>query len=224
MFDLRTVTLVCIDTNHPEAGAHSVAESRKSVKFGRILFVGPRRPATIPDEAQFIQVAPFPDVRDYSRFVLSKLPGLIQTSHCLIVQHDGFVRNPQAWTDDFLKYDFIGAPWWERDRWVVGNGGFSLRSKRFLEAASTLPFKGEYIEGEIVPPPEECEDWFCTMTHRSEMEAKGITFAPVPLAMRFSVEYELPNDLKAMWPNEGRDTFGFHSWKRSDVQHLKPEP
>mgnify|MGYP007089526558 CR=1 FL=1 len=50
--------------------------------------------------------------------------------------------------DDFLKFDYIGAPWNERLPWIaecglklaVGNGGFSLRTKQtMLNAITKFP-------------------------------------------------------------------------------------
>ena len=47
----------------------------------------------------------------------------------LVIQHDGYVLDGNSWSDDFYKYDYIGAPWLYSDGKNVGNGGFSLRSK-----------------------------------------------------------------------------------------------
>lgn len=66
----------------------------------------------------------------------------VDTDYCLIIHDDGFIVNPHLWTDDFLKYDYIGAPWylginrgltWLQDRHnLVGNGGFCIRSKKLM--------------------------------------------------------------------------------------------
>jgi hypothetical protein len=74
---------------------------------------------------------------DYNAFVVCDLGEYFSTSHCLLIQEDGYVLDYQAWSDEFLEYDYIGAPWYDN---VVGNGGFSLRSKRFCETASNLAF------------------------------------------------------------------------------------
>ena len=53
----------------------------------------------------------------------------------LIIQHDGFILNHKAWDNEFLNYDYIGAPvYWMGNKLIeVGNGGFSLRSKKLLK-------------------------------------------------------------------------------------------
>lgn len=87
------------------------------------------------------------DIREYSRFVLQDLHTYIETSHVLIVQADGFVLNPGLWNPGWLDYDYVGAPWPETLRvgkYViplanrVGNGGFSLRSRRLLKMTAPI--------------------------------------------------------------------------------------
>jgi hypothetical protein len=49
----------------------------------------------------------------------------------MIFQWDGFPLNEQNWNDNFLSYDFIGAPHFSQiHNSIVFNGGFSLRSPR----------------------------------------------------------------------------------------------
>ena len=53
----------------------------------------------------------------------------------LLIQWDGYVVNPEAWDPAFLGCDYLGAKWyWHDDGMRVGNGGFSLRSRRLLDA------------------------------------------------------------------------------------------
>ena len=115
--------------------------------------------------------------------------------------------NTKAWTNDFLKYDYIGAPWiffrckddWEM-KTRVGNGGFSLRSKRLLKEASALTSR----EKRVHP-----EDAYVTKGIGEELKSKGISFAPADLAMRFSVE-------KALYTGQ----FGFHG-RKSTIKRNK---
>ena len=51
------------------------------------------------------------------------------------MQWDGYAVNPGAWDAAFLDCDYLGAKWsWHKDAMRVGNGGFSLRSRRLLLA------------------------------------------------------------------------------------------
>jgi hypothetical protein len=59
---------------------------------------------------------------------------------------------------------------------AVGNGGFSLRSRRFMEACSRII--------KIMHP----EDHHICRTYRKQLEAEGMRFAPIEVAERFSFE------------------------------------
>ena len=79
--------------------------------------------------------------------------------------------------DDFLAWDYIGAPWVYKNRpSEVGNGGFSLRSRALLQATMSLPWDGH-----------EPEDAAICRTMRPQLESQfGLKFAPLNLAARFS--------------------------------------
>jgi Protein of unknown function (DUF5672) len=72
---------------------------------------------------------------------------------------------------------------------VVGNGGFSLRSRKLLLALQSLQ-----------PDPSEPEDMAICVTLRPRLEREfGIRFAPLEVAQRFAIEY-----------GPHRPAFGFH--------------
>jgi Protein of unknown function (DUF5672) len=95
-------------------------------------------------------------VSQLSRFIIHDVPDQVKTSHVLFVQNDGYPINPSSWTDDFFRYDYLGAPvrwdawlhlvppgipyqpFYVKDLWEVGNGGFSLRSVNLLRQCSQL--------------------------------------------------------------------------------------
>jgi hypothetical protein len=118
------------------------------------------------------------------------------------------VVNPQKWNNSFLEYDYIGAPWdLPKDSFSlrdskgnlcrVGNGGFSLRSKKLLSLASELnlewkPYFGFYNE-----------DGFYCCHNREIYENYGCKFAPIHVASHFSQE-QIIEENKNIIP------FGFH--------------
>lgn len=131
------------------------------------------------------------DLPGYSEFIVKKLDSLISTEHVLICQADGFGRNIEHWTDEFLEYDYIGACWPNHE---VGNGGLSLRSKRFLGASAALQ------------SPDLPEDAYLCQYHRKELESQGIRFAPMELALRFSFEHPVEGvnwDKSQSWGTHG---------------------
>jgi hypothetical protein len=109
----------------------------------------------------------------------------------LVVQWDGFILDASCWQDRFLEFDYIGATWPQfRDEHDVGNGGFSLRSRRLLEAC-----RDPFISSAGI------EDVTICRTYRAWLEREhGIRFAPREIAESFAYEREPPQG----------PTFGFH--------------
>lgn len=115
-----------------------------------------------------------------------EVPKCVKTSHMLLIQWDGWVLDGKRWTDEFLSYDYIGAPWpWHPNK-RIGNGGFSLRSTRLMRSLSSF---------DIIGPEDDC---LCRR-YRPYLEAHSFSWAPEDLAARFSFEHG---------PKE--PTFGFH--------------
>jgi hypothetical protein len=206
--NLKDVTLVCIDcTRKVFLGHRAVQKSMEQCDFGAIKF--------LTDKIGFPNSVPMGTVSDmagYSNFCIRELHKHVDTTHCLLVQHDGYVLNGGAWEDEFLKHDYIGAPWGGVN--LVGNGGFSLRSKRLLEACSKM--SGD-------PHPED--DFICRR-NRAGLESMGISFAPKPMADRFAVEGASFVWKDYAWNSDGRfwsGQFGFHSYL-TPLSNLKDRP
>lgn len=170
------------------------------------------------DKKDVFKINSLNSTEDYSRFVITDLWRYVSTDYVLLVQHDGFILNPAAWTDTYLDYDYIGAPWlvgeWSVDNFsfprgllgksIVGNGGFSLRSKKILELTSELAQEGKM---ENMHP----EDVSICVWHRALLEDRGIKFAPVELAKKFSFEAESMDHCS--WDSQ----FGFHGLRWTDI-------
>lgn len=149
---------------------------------------------------------------EYTEFMIYELPQFIDTEFCITIQHDGFIINPTLWSEDFLKYDYIGAPWigWHINN--VGNGGFSLRSKKFLSSAKTLKynskiqFQAHIPAGELITP----EDWFVCNYSYYNMLKMGVKFPNIFQAYKFAVEH--PSNIKQYNRNilSTYNSFGFH--------------
>jgi hypothetical protein len=202
MINLDNVTLLCVDCIHPQLALKAIDISTRGINFGKIKLITDVSNRTIGSSVNINNLFVYTtglvtDIRTYSKFIINNLINYIDTDYCLIIQYDGYVLNPSAWDYRFLDYDYIGAPWWDR---VVGNGGFSLRSKKFLEATSKLGIK-DINSGE--------DDILCRQ-YRSILENMSIRFAPYELASKFSIEYCGPNGYK--WNGE----FGFHDF-RTDI-------
>ena len=135
MLDLPGVTLCCVDTVHPDLALRALRRSAAGVRFARTLLLTDRAPDAPDIELRLIPALGSREA--YSLFILKSLVDYIATAHVLLIQWDGFVINPQAWRDEFLACDYIGAKWFWRDSSLrVGNGGFSLRSRETAAGAA----------------------------------------------------------------------------------------
>ena len=127
---------------------------------------------------QGVPIAPITSSRAYSDFMLTQLVDHVETDHCLIIQWDGHVLDVSRWLPDFLAYDYIGASWPQfTDGHDVGNGGFSLRSRRLMQLCRTPDFA-----------PSHPEDVAIARVNRAWLESRGMRFAPRALADRFAAE------------------------------------
>jgi len=170
------------------------------------------------ENANVIKIDEIKSVEEYSKFIIEKLDEYVDTSHVLLIQYDGFILNPDAWSDNFLEYDYIGAPLlvrqmhinklgWSRNllgEYLVGNGGFSLRSKKLLSLTANLAKQNFFDK-------YHPEDMVLSLYNREYLESQGINFAPLPIAKQFS--YEAVDMENYSWDGQ----FGFHGLKWTDI-------
>jgi len=200
--DLPTVTLVAVTSVALGPTIAALQASMAQCKFAEVLLLSDRQPAPGIDRTiQWRQIRPLVSRADYSQFMLRELAAHLATTHALCIQWDGFVLRGEAWEPALFDHDYIGAVWPQFiDGHNVGNGGFSLRSRRLLEACRDLPFDASEPEDLII-----CRRW------RSHLEGEGFRFAPESIARRFSYERTQPRG----------DEFGFHG-AFNLVRHVSP--
>jgi hypothetical protein len=178
----------------------AISKSIAELPGSRGLLISTARPAGLPDDIEWRGISPL-DYRQYSLFVMFSLQYFISTDYCLIVQDDGWVLDGKNWSDDFLNYDYIGAPChaafvgkelvlayqWvgEANPTVIQNGGLSLRSKKLL-SGPTANGALYYFSDEKVFQNEDVQ---LTGIFRRQLEGMGIKFAPDSIAKNFSIEY-----------------------------------
>jgi hypothetical protein len=142
--------------------------------------------------------------QDYSEFLIKKLHDHIDTSHVLVTQYDGFAVKSEYWNEKYLEYDFIGPPTSlsfppiksileechiDKTGWFVGGGGFSLRSKKLLQALQD-PTITTHFYNHKNNSYWHSEDVTICIIYKDYLEKEyGIRFAPVELAIDFGAEY-----------------------------------
>lgn len=190
---LPEVTLCCVDTRLPELALDAMLLCMEKAEFGAaLLFTRPGHGLKhVPASIRVIELDNITSIEAYSHFLLKGMRPYLATSHMLIVQWDGYVLDPAMWRDDFLNVDYIGAVWPQyKDAHRVGNGGFSLRSARLLDALTSNDIQ-----------PHHPEDVCIARTYRTLLERRwGIRFADESLAHRFAFERE----------RQTPSSFGFH--------------
>ncbi len=136
------------------------------------------------------------------------------TEYVMLIQSDGFPLRKGL--PDFIgAYDYIGAPWgrasWYTNlvfpypKYCVGNGGYTLRSKRLCQMASFfyrrkyrhLPY-GYFLADDV---------YYCKTLPRFERSCrKTMVYAPPEVAGRFAFESN-----REFYARDGEMPLGFHS-------------
>ncbi|MCR6479460.1 hypothetical protein NU688_25100 [Variovorax sp. ZS18.2.2] len=223
----KKITLVSV-TGLPDArgAAMALQHSQAQMPGARALLCSPQAPANLAPGIAHVPIASL-NYHEYGWFMMFALWRVVQTEFALVVQEDGWVVNADNWRDEFLDFDYIGAPihlakidtpegtyWRNRFEWAdelqkpghvvtpIQNGGFSLRSRRFMRALVDHP----HIRVEI-PPPDAVEgdplkmhwqhnalleDVQLSGVLRPALEAVGMRFAPLEMARSFSIEHAGP--------------------------------
>lgn len=201
---LIAVTSIDID-EHAAALRHSRHEMEKAgIKVHDVCLVC-HRPPWDRQGLRLVQLSHAIDILSYARFQVRKLHQVIETDFILNIQADGFVTNASLWTDDFLRYDYIGAPWARpqgKNGARVGNSGFSLRSRRWHTWSGVM-----YPQEQMIPYDDEGDDIWFTQVNHQWFRDKCLKVAPIDLAARFSLEQDIPE-----YPGRTiHDTFGSHA-------------
>lgn len=178
----KDLSILAIDFGTHELTALAIEQTLQCIEPKEIIVVSDKN---LYPGSTWVPCKPVRNYLQYNELMLKWTYPLVDTAHTLYVQYDGFAVNKDCWTDDFLKYDYIGAIWPHiPETHNVGNGGFSLRSKRLLEACRDpsiqITDSKEWLAN---------EDHLIGATHRRFLEHKYlIKFAPASVAKKFSYE------------------------------------
>lgn len=188
---LPNVTLVALTGKDFLPHLESVQKSCEGIEWG---------------DVKIIYQPTIKSIDDWNRNIIKDLYKYVETSHALLIHADGYVTRPDLWRQEWLDYDYIGAPWPlptddysyrdESGNIVRVGNSVSLRSRKLMELVSTREWKPYYGNTN--------EDGFITCHNRNWLESQGCKFAPLEEAIHFSKEHEIPE-------NVGIETFAFHS-------------
>lgn len=225
---LPQVTLVAMTSVNVTATIKAMEYSMKGIEFGDAVLITHRKPFGLPKTIRYSHTSKLTNIDDFNYKMVYELGDHIKTEYALIVHADGFVVNPQMWRDEFLDYDYIGAPWplpKEGDtttyRDIYGNicrvgNSAGIRSKRLMDfpKKANVPWEGEYVFGKMW----FYEDGFICCKIRHLLEAEGMRIAPLDVAKYYSHEQMIPEV-------QGITPFAFHKWEGTNAQYpnfIKP--
>jgi Protein of unknown function (DUF5672) len=191
MLNLNQLTLLCIDNRTPQLSIWAMQQCLNRAQFGRaILVTDCAKVSSKPHNIELIQAPPINSIHDYSMYLMSDLGSMIEGTHALIMQWDSFIIDETQWDTRFLEYDYIGAPWPHHPETPVGNGGFSLRSKKLFATLQDPRFIKSH-------PEDQC---ICIFNRALLEDELALKFAPVEIAKKFAFEREYS------------ESFGFHGF------------
>ena len=206
---LSNVTLLAATSSEMDAAQVSMRISLHNIEFGAAKLLCSSAPEKKYPDIEYVSIPKLNSVDDYNKIIFQDLHKYFETSHCLIVQADSFVVNSDLWKEEFLEYDYIGGPWPNKiqhnsevllhlEKNPVGNGGFSLRSRKLVETTAKINFNSLNF-------PVKAEDVVICYYLYQEMIDSGIRFAPPELAAQFSME-----NVDNLYGQNVNSVFGFH--------------
>ena len=189
---MKHLTIAIIDTAHHVLASRAIDKALEITNAKSVLVLSDR---DFYPGSKYVNIEAIPNKFEYSKLMLKELGKYVDTDYILNIQYDGMPIDSSNWQNEFLCYDYIGAPWrWYPEPYRVGNGGFSLRSRRLMDCCLSDSFI--FISG-----LEQCqEDVHIGILYKDWLSKKGIKYAPVQLASKFSAEE----------PGGKFNSFGFH--------------
>jgi len=195
MLRLKDVTLVIIETREHDLAQLALEDSERLAKFGDTIVFTDRASQFAKEGRRIVEVPDWPTKIGWSKCFWFEVSLHMRTSHALCIQWDSWVVAPEMWTDEFLRYDYVGAPWWYKDGMNVGNGGFCLRSTRLMRFIRKHRAQFPCIT-------DLDDDLFCRK-YRPTIQGAGFEWSPDDLALRFAFE--------TTRPDKSARHFGFHA-------------
>ena len=192
MINLPQITLIALTSKNVPEHEEAIKKSSEGIKFGA---------------TKIIYDFDIKSVDEWCHEIVYNLGDYVQTDYALLIHGDGYVIHPELWNPEWLKYDYIGAPFplptdsfsYRDINGIIQRVGNSvgLRSKKLMQLPKKIgmewkPFHGYWNE-----------DGFISVNNRHIFEEHGCKFAPLEVAVHFSKEHEIPE-------NKGLETFMFH--------------
>lgn len=192
MLTLPNITLIALTGQHFPAHDEAIQKSCEGIEWGAV---------------KIIYDYSIKSIDDWNYKIVYELGNYIDTEFAVLIHADGYVINPQCWREEFLQYDYVGAPWplpqdgysyrTEDGELIRVGNSVSLRSKRLLDLPAQMGLQWRPYYGNTN------EDGFLCVHNRRSLQRMGVSFAPLDVAKYFSKEHEIEE-------NKDIQTFAFH--------------
>lgn len=216
--DLPRITLAAYTSVRIQQTIKALEYSCKDINFGDVVLISDICPPDLPENIRYSQSPKSSNIDEWNYNIIYDFPNHIKTDFVILIHDNGFIVNPQSWRDEFLDYDYIGAPWplpndtfsyrdSKNEIIRVGNS-VSLRSKKLLDIPLIKNLEWKPFHGYTN------EDGFICVNYRHEYIESGCNFANIDIAKYFSHETEIP-EIQNIEP------FAFHNYNGRNSKYPK---
>jgi hypothetical protein len=218
MINLSNITLIALTSVRIPQTIQALEYSCRNIKFGDVKIASDIKPENLPTYIKHEFTEKSSNIDEWNYNIIYNLPKHVDTDYAILIHDNGFIVNPQSWRDDFLDYDYIGAPFplptddiSYRD--IHGNiirqgNSVSLRSKKLLDVANNINLEWKSFYGYTN------EDGFICAHYRHKYIEQGCKFADIDIAKYFSHESMIPEI-------QGIKPFAFHNYMGTNSSYPK---
>jgi len=209
MINLQNITLVALTSIRIPQTIQALQYSCNNIKFGDVKLLSDIKPNNLPSNVKHEFTEKSSNIDEWNYNIIYNLPKHIDTEYAILIHDNGFVVNPESWREEFLEYDYVGAPWplpnddfsyRDINNVLIRQGNsVSLRSKKLLDIPNKLNLEWKAFHGYTN------EDGFICVNYRHKYLEEGCKFADIEIAKYFSHESMIP-EIKGIKP------FAFHNY------------
>ncbi|MDR1696582.1 MAG: hypothetical protein LBR69_08175 [Endomicrobium sp.] len=220
MLNLPEVTIAALACTYIYETVRAMKYSMQNIKFADAVLISHKKPFYLPGNIRYAHTSFNKNIDGFNYKIIYGLHKYVKTEFVLLVHYDGFAVNPEMWRNEFLNYDYIGAPWPKNRSLKDANGnicrvgnGVSMRSKRLLELPSKLDLPFTPLDFKPYKNMTN-EDLFICVKNKHVFESAGMKFAPLETAKYFSHEAPI-EEIKGIRP------FAFHGYFGSNFTNKR---
>jgi hypothetical protein len=207
MLKLENVTLIALTSIRIPQVIKALEYSCKGIQFGSVKLASDTKPENLPHFIKHEYTERSSNIDEWNYNIIYNLSKHIETDYAILIHDDGFIVNPDSWKEEFLEYDYIGAPWplpsddysyRDINGEIIRQGNsVSLRSKKLIDLPNKLNLEWKDFHGFTN------EDGFICVNYRHRYIEEGCKFADIDVAKYFSHETMIPEI-------QGIKPFAFH--------------